>query len=105
MILLAMACLSSSQVVRFSGWRVSCRRLERHPAAAEDGTMVVTEYKGYRIETSETAGKWRASISRSDSLDIRVGGGRYKFFRTGENPTEREAMERAHKLIDTHAIV
>ena len=60
--------------------------------------MAATEYKGYRIEPSETSGKWRASIRRSDDLEIRVGTGRYKSFRTGEFPTEREAIERAHKL-------
>ena len=67
--------------------------------------MAATEYKGYRIEPSETFGKWRASIQRSDGLEIKVGTGRYKSFRTGEFATEREANQRAHKLIDTRAIV
>jgi hypothetical protein len=42
---------------------------------------------------------------RLDGLEIKVGTGRYRDFRTGEFATEREAIERAHKLIDTHAIV
>jgi hypothetical protein len=67
--------------------------------------MATTEYEGYRIEPFQTAGKWRASIRRTDGLDIRVGSGRFKLFTTGENPTEREAIQRAHKLIDTGAIV
>ena len=53
--------------------------------------MAATEYGGYWIETFETAGKWRASIRRTDGLEIRVGTGRYKSFRTGEFATEREA--------------
>jgi hypothetical protein len=68
-------------------------------------TMAATEYEGYRIETFEAAGKWRASIQRTDDLEIRVGTGRYRSFRTGEFATEREAIERAHKLIDSHALV
>jgi hypothetical protein len=67
--------------------------------------MAATEYKGYWIETSETAGKWRASIRRSDGLEIRVRSGQYRSFRTGEFATDREAIERAHELIDTRAIV
>jgi hypothetical protein len=67
--------------------------------------MAATEYKGYRIEPFETASKWRASIQRSDDLEIKVGTGRYKSFRTGKFATEREAIERAHKLIDSRAIV
>jgi len=67
--------------------------------------MAATEYKGYRIEPSETFGKWRASIQRLDGLEIRVRTGQYKSFRTGEFPTEHEAIERARKLIDTRAIV
>jgi len=69
--------------------------------------MAATEYKEYRIELSEAAGKWRASIQRLDGLEIRVGTGQYKYksFRTGEFATEREAIERAHKLIDSRAII
>jgi hypothetical protein len=69
--------------------------------------MAVTEYQGYRIEPFEAAGKWRASIHRTDGLAIRVGSGlyRYKSFRTGEFASEREAIERAHKLIDSGALV
>jgi len=67
--------------------------------------MAATEYQGYRIEPFEAAGKWRASIQRRDGLEIKVGTGRYKSFRTGEFATEHEAIQRAHKLIDTHAIV
>ena len=36
---------------------------------------------------------------------VASGSGRYKSFRTGEFATEREAIQRAHKLIDTRAIV
>ena len=67
--------------------------------------MAATEYQGYRIEPSETFGKWRASIQRLDGLEIRVRTGQYKSFRTGEFASEREAIERAHKLIDSRAIV
>ena len=67
--------------------------------------MAATEYEGYRIEPSEAFGKWRASIQRLDGLEIRVGTGRYRSFRTGEFVSEREAIERAHKLIDSHALV
>jgi len=67
--------------------------------------MAATEYQGYRIEPFGNAGKWRASIQRLDGLEIRVGTGRYRSFRTGEFPTEREAIERAHKLIDRGALV
>jgi len=69
--------------------------------------MAATEYEGYRIETFEAAGKWRASIQRLDGLEIRVGTGQYKYksFRTGEFASEREAIERAHTLIDSRAIV
>ena len=86
-------------------WATPERQRALLPAWRENSTMAATEYKGYRIEPSETSGKWRASIRRSEDLEIRVGTGRYRSFRTGEFPTEREAIERAHKLIDNRAIV
>ena len=42
---------------------------------------------------------------RTDDLEIKVGTGRYRSFRTGEFATGREAIERAHKLIDSGALV
>jgi hypothetical protein len=67
--------------------------------------LAVTEYKDYRIETSETAGKWRAVIRRLDGLDVRIGTARYTEWRTIETATEKGAIERAHKLIDTGTVV